>query len=84
MKRIRSLIFAALPAVLLSACGGTSNSDALVSDPLEGLNRGTHIFNKTVDRAVLRPASQAYGVVAPDLFKMMFGNAVSHLSLPGV
>ncbi|MEM7188477.1 MAG: VacJ family lipoprotein [Pseudomonadota bacterium] len=84
MTRFRSLLVSAVLAGLVSACASQPADNELVSDPLEGLNRATHILNKGVDQAVLRPASQAYSAVTPDLIKMLFGNAVNHLQLPGV
>jgi len=70
-------------AVSLGACA-TPQQDELVADPYEDFNRTMHGFNKGVDTVVLRPVAQAYETVTPALFQHLFGNAFSHLSLPGV
>jgi len=36
------------------------------SDPFEKINRGIFAFNKTVDKAILKPISQGYKAVTPD------------------
>ena len=84
MKRICSTIAALAMMACVSACSSLPQDGDLVADPLEDFNRGIHSFNKGLDTAVLKPASQVYGVAAPDLFKMLFGNAVNHLQLPGI
>lgn len=71
-------------AGLLTACASGGGSSDLVADPLEGANRAIHGFNKGLDSAVLQPASQAYDYATPTLFRHLFGNAMSHLELPGV
>ena len=67
----------------LAGCA-TAPEGALVADPYEGLNRSVHSFNKGVDRVVVNPASKAYDTVTPETFQFMIGNALSHLTLPGL
>lgn len=68
--------------IFLAGCAQTEMSGDGVYDPAEPLNRGVHGFNKAADRAVLRPASRAYGYVVPDPVDTMISNGVSNLSLP--
>ena len=47
----------------LSLGGGAANGDP--RDPLEPMNRAIHAFNEGFDRALLKPAAQAYETVMP-------------------
>ena len=67
--------------VLLSAC--SPQSGALVDDPFERMNRGTHEFNKGLDRDILSPISKGYGNFVPDSVEDILSNFSSNLSLPG-
>ena len=67
--------------VLLSAC--SPQSGALVDDPFERMNRGTHEFNKGLDRDILSPISKGYGNFVPDSVEDIVSNFSSNLSLPG-
>jgi phospholipid-binding lipoprotein MlaA len=70
---------------MLSACAvGPAQEGELVADPYEGFNRSMHSFNVGLDSAVLQPAAQAYDFVTPTLVQHLFGNAMSHLELPGI
>ncbi len=82
MPRIQPLL--AIAAILfVAACSSTPQGGAqLVSDPLEPVNRVVHGVNKGVDTVVLRPASQAYGVVVPEPVDRTLGNFTSNLALP--
>ncbi len=51
-------------------------------DPLEPQNRAVHSFNKTMDRALVRPASQVYGTVVPEPAKRGVINFADNLSMP--
>ncbi len=67
--------------LLLSAC--SPHSDILVHDPLERMNRGTHEFNKILDRDILSPTSEGYSNLLPDPIEDSVTNFSSNLSLPG-
>lgn len=54
-----------------------------VHDPLENVNRRVHEANKALDRAVLRPASQGYSVINPDLRRGV-SNFAENLAMPSV
>ena len=68
-------------ATLLQACGPAPQASG-VNDPLEPANRVVHGVNKGLDRALLRPGAQAYGVV-PDPVRQAVSNVASTLDLPG-
>lgn len=85
MKLLKHMAAGLAVCFLVGACASTPPSEeALIADPYEGFNRSVHSFNKTLDKSVLRPASRVYGFVTPTLFRHIFGNAVSHLELPGI
>ena len=80
-KRIGCLLL----AFAVSACAsGEPREGELIADPYEDFNREIHAFNKGLDRSVVNPASKAYDFVTPQLGQHLIGNALSHLTLPGV
>ena len=80
---MRPLLAAALPVILgLAACTTAPvDETALIADPYEGANRSVHAFNKGVDTALLRPASQAWSAV-PEPVERLAENFVGNLALP--
>ena len=72
-----------LVAAALSGCVSDRVESTLIDDPFEDFNRQVHSLNKGVDEILLRPAAEAYDLVTPTLFKHVFGNAISHMALPG-
>ncbi|MGX9355843.1 MlaA family lipoprotein [Roseobacteraceae bacterium S113] len=54
-----------------------------VFDPYEAENRKVHALNKSLDRAVLRPAGIAYTTVVPDGVEETVSHFASNLSVPG-
>src|SRR5690554_236903 len=72
-------VFLLLACCVLLASGCASrphNPD----DPLEGYNRAMFSFNEGVDKAVLRPAAQAYETVTPELVRTGVGNVFSNIN----
>ena len=67
---------------LLTACA-TSTSQQY-QDPLENTNRQIHAFNEGVDKAILKPAGQAYDYVLPDVLQEGVGNFFDNLNYPNV
>lgn len=67
---------------LLAGCAGAPASEG-INDPYEASNRKTHEFNRSVDQALLGPASEGYGDVVPEPVKRMVGNVADTLDLPG-
>ena len=74
------MVLAALFA--LSACGAPPVARG-ITDPNEAANREVHDFNKGLDRAVLRPASQAYAAVVPGPIRRPVTTFATNLDLPG-
>ena len=71
--------------VLLAGCaaqdpGATVTRDG-ISDPFEERNRNVHEFNKTVDRAVLRPLSRGYTRAVPEDLRLVADNFRSSRSV---
>lgn len=69
---------------LLSACASqqVNLSTGGIYDPFEAENRGTHQFNKDMDRWVVAPASRGYGKSTSDGLRDALGRFASHLALP--
>jgi len=77
--------YAIIPAftgflLMLSAC--SPNPGNSVYDPFERMNRGTHEFNKGLDRDILSPVSKGYSEFLPDPVEDSVSNFSSNLSLP--
>ena len=78
------------PALLLamvlfmSACASEQAKQAAggTYDPFEAENRGTHQFNKDMDRWIVGPMSQGYGKSTSGGVRDAFGNFASNLALP--
>lgn len=84
-RRATGLAAGALAALMIAGCaGGPAPQGELIADPYIETNRSIHSFNKGLDTAIVRPASQAYDFVTPTLFKHMIGNELRHLRLPAV
>jgi phospholipid-binding lipoprotein MlaA len=66
---------------LVAGCAAPSGPDA-INDPFEPTNRKVHAFNKSVDRALVGPASQGVGII-PEPVKRGVGNLADTLALPG-
>lgn len=76
--------FAGAALIGAAACSTVpSQPGELIADPYIETNRDIHAFNKGVDTALVRPASQVYDFVTPALVKHMISNGVDHLKLPG-
>jgi len=74
----------ALVAVgVLSACAAPPPPAIGANDPFEQTNRSVHAFNRGLDRALVRPASQAYGTVLPGPLQQGVSNFAANLELPG-
>lgn len=77
-------IFFISTILLALAVSGCSKAPAGVEfhDPNERANRRMHDFNKNVDKALLRPASKAYGAVFNEHDDKIINNFVENTSLP--
>jgi len=75
---------AVLAALTVLAGCGTQQSAGEFYDPYEDHNRSIHESNKDIDRAVLRPVSQAYGTTVPEPMRRGVSNFADNLDLPGM
>lgn len=67
--------------VPLAACGPAPIPDG-INDPYEKENRLTHRMNTTLDEAIVRPASGAYGSGLPPPVREGIGNFAGNVDLP--
>lgn len=58
------------------------NSAYVEYDPMEPLNRKIHSFNRTMDRAVLRPVARGYEKIVPSPVRRSITNFFSNLTTP--
>lgn len=66
----------------LSACASTGPRDGFAAtDGYEPTSRVVHDVNVGLDRFVLRPVSQGYDIVTPDLFRHLISNGFAHIGL---
>lgn len=54
-------------------------AEAADDDPLEGLNRGIHRFNRGLDRVLLRPIAVGYRAVTPGFVRRRISNFFSNV-----
>lgn len=73
-----------LAALSVLASCGTPAGTGEFNDPYEEHNRSIHETNKDIDRAVLRPVSQAYGTTVPEPVRRGVSNFADNLDLPGM
>ena len=81
MIELLSIFAVASLVMVVSAC--SPRQGAVAGDPFERVNRGTHAFNKGLDRTILSPLSKTYTDVVPDPVENSVSNFASNLSLPG-
>jgi phospholipid-binding lipoprotein MlaA len=80
--RPRSALAALALPLCLAACASGSASTQGIYDPFEPTNRAVHALNKGLDRALVSPGANAYGVV-PEPVRQSLSNLADTLSLPG-
>jgi phospholipid-binding lipoprotein MlaA len=54
-----------------------------INDPIESQNRDTHAANRSLDQALVGPASKGYGSTVPSPVRTGVSNFASNLNLPG-
>ena len=79
--RLRGLMVAAACA-LVAGCAAPPPAQPHF-DPDEAQNRQIHAFNRSIDQAVLRPASGAYGGAIPQPVRQGVANFAGNLDAPG-
>lgn len=77
------LPFAAASVGLLWLAACTAPTPPALYDPGEEQNRETHEFNKSLDRALVGPASNAYGGIIPVPVQRGVANFAGNLDVPG-
>lgn len=80
--RLILLPFAFIATISLAGCSDPDPELGYL-DPYENANRQMHKFNKNVDKALIKPASQAYGAVFNDRDDKIIDNFVDNIGLPG-
>jgi len=75
-QRLFRLLAALVVAAAATGCATTGQSS---KDPWEGLNRGTHAFNTTLDDVILRPTAKAYVAVIPGFAREGVNNFFDNL-----
>jgi phospholipid-binding lipoprotein MlaA len=78
MKKIMAYRLLLLPvlALLLGACATNHPRD-----PLEKFNRGMYDFNRTLDKAILKPMAEAYKSTVPEPVDIGISNFFNNLGL---
>ncbi|MCB1739239.1 MAG: VacJ family lipoprotein [Gammaproteobacteria bacterium] len=73
-----------LSIAVLGLAGCAATDDASVPyDPYESWNRDVYAFNDSLDKAFLKPASELYDTVTPDLVQEFIFNFFDNLAYPG-
>ncbi len=84
MRPIRSgarVLVLAATVLLGSGCATTASNP---EDPLEGYNRAMFSFNEGLDKAVIKPAAQAYDAVLPSPVRTGVSNVFGNLGDPWI
>ena len=68
-------------ALLLTACAPAPVAQG-INDPFEAQNRKFHAFNRGLDRALVRPAADAYSIL-PEPVERGVANFATNLDAPG-
>ncbi|SEJ19395.1 phospholipid-binding lipoprotein MlaA [Pseudooceanicola nitratireducens] len=71
-------------AVLGLAACAPRPTETGINDPWEAANRRTHAFNKSLDRAVLRPLGRGLARDGSDPLMATVGNVAGNLATPGL
>lgn len=71
-----------LSMLVLSACAAQQPGGEF-NDPYEATNRQVHKLNRELDRVILQPTSDVYGIVVPDPVKVTVSNFAANAGLPG-
>ena len=82
MKCLLQLLLA--PLLVACAATGTPSAEPDPRDPWEGYNRAMYGFNRTLDKAVLRPVARGYDWITPDPVQRSVGNVFTNLHYPVV
>jgi phospholipid-binding lipoprotein MlaA len=78
----RPIRAAAGALILLLSAGCATTNMGTPGDPLERMNRATHRFNDSIDRAVLRPVATGYRDHVPQVIRRGIDNFHENLAFP--
>lgn len=81
-KNAFSKLLAVAALVGLSGCAMPGETNG-IRDPHEDVNRQTHAFNTSLDRALTGPAANAYGSIVPEPVRDGLTNMADTVSIPG-
>jgi phospholipid-binding lipoprotein MlaA len=79
---IRLGLAAAALATLVACTHNPSPGGGVPFDPYEAQNRQTHAFNKSLDRALVRPVGKGFSEVVPDDIETLVSRFAFNLSIP--
>lgn len=84
LTRLRRATLGVVAVAALSACAQPDQAltRGELYDPYEAENRRMHEFNRSLDRAIVRPAGKGYSAAIPDDIETVVGNFATNLSLP--
>lgn len=78
---VRRAATAFATVAVLSGCASAPVSTD-INDPYEAQNRRVHEFNKSLDQALVRPASKTYGSIVPPPVAAGIGNFADNVGMP--
>jgi len=83
-RKLSTLLPLCLLTMLLGGCATTATppDDRHPDDPWEPYNRSIYAFNRTVDRAALRPVARGYDRITPEPVKSGVSNFFRNLRSP--
>lgn len=84
MKRLFATLAICAGMGALAGCATQPAEGELIADPYVDTNRSIHEFNKGLDTAIIRPASEAYDFITPATIQLLLSNGLNHLRLPGM
>lgn len=84
MRRLITACIAVVGLIGVAGCATQPTDGALIADPYIDTNRSIHAFNKGLDSAILKPASEVYDFLTPATVQLLLSNGLDHLRLPGM
>lgn len=86
LRAVNGIVLGVLGLAVLSGCSvpGPGGAPDGIHDPYEFSNRRAHMFNRDLDRAIVRPVARSYGKVANNDLKTVVHNVATNLATPGI
>jgi phospholipid-binding lipoprotein MlaA len=76
---VRNTLTSAFAGLLLAGCATQPVLNANPQDPWEASNRSVYAFNDAIDRAVFKPAAEAYAFITPQPVRTCINNIFLNL-----